>query len=828
MLGPSTLVATLVCVGGGAVLAGCLEPATETCADGTLCPPGTRCLAAGGCATPAAIAACDGLRDDDACDLPGVAGGYCRGGACVISDCGNGVVDLGEACDDGNDVAGDGCAPGCDSNETCGNGVLDPAVDEACDDGNRRNRDGCSQACGLETANWRKLGSAPAARVRPAFARDLAHDELVMFGSVSVIDEQTWHFDGAAWRSSALAPVPSRAQTQLAYDVRRARMVAISWANDQTAETWTFDGARWGRLDVATTPDRRSGAGLTYDAHRDRVVLVGGSRVAEGGVVVGEVWEFDGQTWTQGPPGVPRTEAAVAYDPISARVIAVGGSDGAGTLLGTSAYDGVAWTTIPGGPTPRTSAGLAASPRDGGVVLMGGFSTFPSTVLDDTWILRGDAWTQAAPANVPPARNQHSMADGSVTHGPMIFGGQSAGGPSLADTWEFIDGNWRLHDAPAPGVFASTDAVLAPAGLPPQPTLVRQFAPTTWTLTGDSWSSLATTDPAPRHRAAVAYDSRRARLVMYGGYTTEATGETWAFDGASWTLLDAASPPGARFGHAMAYDAAADRIVMFGGVAQTPGLTFLADSWAYHDDTWTSLDVGSPGAVRDHALAYDAAQDRVVLFGGYRDVEILSETWELAAGAWRQLAPPVSPSRRSAHSLTYDPRRGTVVVFGGTTSGGALGDTWELSGARWTQLATFAAPPGRGQHVATYDLSSARLVLTGGQGDAGIVSDTWVLAYAGAMAIEGCDTGRDLDGDGQIACADEDCQARCAPACTGRDAEFGLCEAAAPQCGDGACASWEAPRLCPADCPAPPAVQYCGDFFCELDETVDSCAADCA
>ena len=90
--------------------------------------------------------------------------------------CGNGVLEAGEACDDGNNVNGDGCTAACqiedgnpctanaecssdvcDMTEApplcepagfCGNGVLD--VPEGCDDGNTTAGDGCSDVCLLE------------------------------------------------------------------------------------------------------------------------------------------------------------------------------------------------------------------------------------------------------------------------------------------------------------------------------------------------------------------------------------------------------------------------------------------------------------------------------------------------------------------------------------------------------------------------------------------------------------------------------------------------------------------------------------------------------
>lgn len=65
--------------------------------------------------------------------------------------CGDGVVDAGEVCDDGNTQGGDGCAGDCLSDESCGNGVVDTAAGETCDDSNTTDGDGCSGSCSLES-----------------------------------------------------------------------------------------------------------------------------------------------------------------------------------------------------------------------------------------------------------------------------------------------------------------------------------------------------------------------------------------------------------------------------------------------------------------------------------------------------------------------------------------------------------------------------------------------------------------------------------------------------------------------------------------------------
>lgn len=61
------------------------------------------------------------------------------------AECGNGTVEAGEACDDGNQTQTDACKNNCQFN-VCGDGYL-YSNQEQCDDGNSINGDGCSSVC---------------------------------------------------------------------------------------------------------------------------------------------------------------------------------------------------------------------------------------------------------------------------------------------------------------------------------------------------------------------------------------------------------------------------------------------------------------------------------------------------------------------------------------------------------------------------------------------------------------------------------------------------------------------------------------------------------
>jgi cysteine-rich repeat protein len=84
-------------------------------------------------------------------------------GAC--SSCGNGLVEPGETCDDGNGAAGDGCRATCQT-ERCGDGVVDTA--EQCDDGNLADGDLCTAGC--QIAPDRLVSTAPGSQSTAAVA----------------------------------------------------------------------------------------------------------------------------------------------------------------------------------------------------------------------------------------------------------------------------------------------------------------------------------------------------------------------------------------------------------------------------------------------------------------------------------------------------------------------------------------------------------------------------------------------------------------------------------------------------------------------------------
>ncbi len=78
-------------------------------------------------------------------------------------------------------------------------------------------------------------------------------------------------------------------------------------------------------------------------------------------------------------------------------------------------------------------------------------------------------------------------------------------------------------------------------------------------------------------------------------------------------------------------------------------------------------------------------------------------------------APTVGqPAARTAAAMAYDAADGTVVMFGGEGRNGSLGDTWVWSGSGWSQAHPSTSPPALSAAQMTYDPVSRDLVLVGG------------------------------------------------------------------------------------------------------------------
>jgi len=247
----------------------------------------------------------------------------------------------------------------------------------------------------------------------------------------------------------------------------------------------------------------------------------------------------------------------------------------------------------------------------------------------------------------------------------------------------------------------------------------------TWAWDGANWTQESPqTIPPVRSRHVMAYDSAHGQVVLFGG--TNDVADTWVWDGSNWTEKSPTNGPPARFSAAMVYDSAHGQIVLFGGL--DPNLNQLGDTWLWDGSNWTQQSPqASPSVRSEHAMAYDSAHGQAVLFGGINTTGFLQDTWVWDGANWTMRASSTSPPARNSHALAFDSAHGQVVLFGGQDANlHNLSDTWLWDGSNWTQQTPQTSPSARYGHAMAYDSAHDQTVLYGGTDALGnVIADTW-------------------------------------------------------------------------------------------------------
>lgn len=247
----------------------------------------------------------------------------------------------------------------------------------------------------------------------------------------------------------------------------------------------------------------------------------------------------------------------------------------------------------------------------------------------------------------------------------------------------------------------------------------------------------SSSEPEARNKAAIAYDSQRDKLVLFGGAVglgraRRVTGDTWEWDGKTWTRVSESGPP-PRAAHAMTYDSQRKKIVLFGGDGAAGT---LGDTWEWDGKTWTQVATTGPAARGAHRIAYDSRRKKVVLFSGTSQFgramkPAFNDTWEWDGRAWK-LVSSTGPAGRLLFGLAYDVKRSKVVLFGGNTSfappfeAGLRDDTWEWDGQRWSEIKA-SGPAKRDHNNLIYDAARGQTILYGGGANGVLLGDTWAF-----------------------------------------------------------------------------------------------------
>lgn len=249
--------------------------------------------------------------------------------------------------------------------------------------------------------------------------------------------------------------------------------------------------------------------------------------------------------------------------------------------------------------------------------------------------------------------------------------------------------------------------------------------------------------PPPRESAGMVYDATRNHVLLFGGdRATERTllGDTWTWDGSSWTERHPSRSPSPRTRMAMAYDEAHQVVLLFGGTDRfltVPGSANRSDTWIWDGSTWTQRQPGPAPSLAEAVMAFDPSSKRVVLFGSHAEGGA-AETWTWDGSLWKQELPAHSPSGRLGASLAYDVASHRVLLFGGFNQAeGNLNDTWAWDGSSWIQEQPPNSPPPRQQ--AALARNAVGLLLFGGTGVQGpTFGDTWLWNGVDWLQLHPC------------------------------------------------------------------------------------------
>ena len=317
------------------------------------------------------------------------------------------------------------------------------------------------------------------------------------------------------------------------------------------------------------------------------------------------------------------------------------------------------------GPSPRSGHGMVFETSRQRVLLFGGFGG-GTQVFNDTWSWDGENWTQLADIG-PSARSLHAMAYDSTRDRTVLFGGH-ADSTEFGDTWEWDGDAWTQIEDTGPSarfghgmVFDEARHVvtLFGGGHP-----VTAPESDTWAWDGSSWQQVEDTGPSARTGHSMAYDRARSRTVLFGGNGADLTtsfGDTWEWDGSVWTRLQDIGAAAAT-GTAMVFRSAVS--ALFGGITainNVAGRKLLGLTWEWNGHHWTARQDIGVGARFRHAMAYDSARSRVVLFGGLSvppdaldaDSHLQGDTWEHMDASGGNPAPP--PAVASVASIVASP-----------------------------------------------------------------------------------------------------------------------------------------------------------------------------
>lgn len=592
------------------------------------------------------------------------------------------------------------------------------------------------------------------ARIGHVAVFDAKHHRMVVFGGgpdSDLLHDDVWVLTPGKphpWERAVPLGEPPSARTGAAavYDAARDRMLVIGGRDPGGVrnDVWelSLEGRfRWRELHPeGTPPPARANHTATLDPEHDRVFVFGGQFDYFGSL--DDLWQLSLSprlAWTRvaqaGPSPYRREWHSAVYAPDLHGIIVFGGLS-----LCSLGYD---WTIcdVPDTwflSTRDTPAWADLTGRIRGDPPCGHFGHIAAydAATSRMVVFGGYAWSWNSASSCRPTLAEIwslSMTDSAWSSSSL----DGAGPDALVYATCVVDPERQqllLHGGgrnPIEGGFAHNETWALSLARPP------------------AWSRVepesASVRPSGFYGQSAIYDPERDRMLLYQDQ------QLWAYsfhDHGGWTrVATSGNPPPARSQHATVYDSKRNRMIVYGGKGSAG--KYLADAWALtlgKDPEWCQIVTRDEGPARAGAAAiYDPIRDRLISFGGDSAYWVKGDVWALplATGSeWTQLLPHLSWEHSRSHSSAiYDSKRDAMVIFGGgirVDGWAGTNDTWEipLSGPPgWRQLTkqewSSSTPGYRMYQAAIYDPAGDRMIIVGGcvpsYYSAGPWPDSWAL-----------------------------------------------------------------------------------------------------
>lgn len=149
--------------------------------------------------------------------------------------------------------------------------------------------------------------------------------------------------------------------------------------------------------------------------------------------------------------------------------------------------------------------------------------------------------------------------------------------------------------------------------------------------------------------------------------------------------------PTARSGAVMVYDAALQKVVLFGG---NPVITKEKDyngpMWSWDGRTWSSMNANVP-LVFNSCMGYNSRENFILRFGGWDGEKRVDDTWVYTSESWKKLNLKDAPAARNHSIMVYDPHNNAFFLYGGHDGDNVFGDMWSFKNKKWKLI--IAAEP---------------------------------------------------------------------------------------------------------------------------------------